>query len=80
MASAQGDDESSSISSSLSEDLPDFTHEDVEWQDVNEDQGDDVVFIGLFDGQKYSSLDEMLQQIKESNGVDIRHIIKQLGG
>lgn len=80
MASANHEDFSSSSSSSPSEGLQDFTHEDTEWQDVDEEQGDDVSFVGLFDGQRYSSMEEMLQQTKEHSGLDVRRTIQQLGG
>ena len=70
----------SSSASSNSDEQQDFTREDTEWQDVGDEEGEELTYIGLFDNEKYSSLEDMLQHTREKHGVDIKGVIKQLGG
>lgn len=70
----------SSSTSSASVEKQDFTHEDTEWQDVEQEEGDDVRYRSLFDTETFGELGEMLQHCKERHGVDIKERIKMLGG
>lgn len=75
------DDAASFSSSSTADDeAPDFTQEDKEWQDVDEEQGEDLTYISLFDEKKFSTLDDMLLYCKEKHEMDFGKVVTQLGG
>lgn len=70
----------SSSSSLASVEAQDFTREDVEWQDVEQEEGEDVRYTSFFDGETFGSLEDMLRHCKERHRVDVKERIKTLGG
>lgn len=73
--------DSNSSSASDPNEPQDFTREDTEWQDVDAEQdGDDVTYISLFDNERFSRLEDMLDYCAGKHGVDIRQTVRRLGG